>query len=284
MAGGDRFTREHRPQHACEHLPVRAPYPDRVYALLLVYPLVAGCRLSLYKADFFGDKPFVGLENYRRGCSATSCSSARCGNTFYFLLSDGAGAGGARAGLALALNRHDADALRCCARCFFASSVLSVTIVTLLWRMVFLSDGGFIAMSARRLRQAADRIPEQMRTLALPAIAITTIWWCLGLPMMLFLAALQQVPRELYEAAALDNAGRWKTLWQRHAAVDPSHVRSWSSSSRSCCSSSCSAGAADDAGRAEQCIAADRAVHLRGGLQSLGHRLRRRCRPDPVRP
>jgi multiple sugar transport system permease protein len=31
--------------------------------------------------------------------------------------------------------------------------------------------------------------------------------------MMLFLAALQQVPRELYEAAALDNAGRWRTLW-----------------------------------------------------------------------
>ena len=35
----------------------------------------------------------------------------------------------------------------------------------------------------------------------------------LGLPMMLFLAALQQIPAELYEAAALDNAGRWRTLW-----------------------------------------------------------------------
>jgi multiple sugar transport system permease protein len=46
----------------------------------------------------------------------------------------------------------------------------------------------------------------------MPAIAITTIWWCIGLPMMLFLAALQQVPRELYEAATLDNAGRWRTL------------------------------------------------------------------------
>ncbi len=51
-------------------------------------------------------------------------------------------------------------------------------------------------------------------TLAMPAVAITTIWWCIGLPMMLFLAALQQVPAELYEAAALDNAGRWRTLFR----------------------------------------------------------------------
>ena len=54
--------------------------------------------------------------------------------------------------------------------------------------------------------------------LALPAIAVTTIWWCIGLPMMLFLAALQQVPPDLYEAAALDNAGRWRTLLCADAA------------------------------------------------------------------
>src|SRR3546814_16677234 len=46
----------------------------------------------------------------------------------------------------------------------------------------------------------------------MPAIALTTICWCIGLPMVLFLAALQQVPRALYEAAALDNASRWRTL------------------------------------------------------------------------
>ncbi|MFP3393642.1 ABC transporter permease subunit, partial [Brevibacillus sp. SIMBA_076] len=48
--------------------------------------------------------------------------------------------------------------------------------------------------------------------LAIPALAITTIWWSLGLPMMLFLAGLQQIPADMYEAAALDRAGRWTTL------------------------------------------------------------------------
>jgi multiple sugar transport system permease protein len=49
--------------------------------------------------------------------------------------------------------------------------------------------------------------------LVLPALAITTIWWSIGLPMMLFLAGLQQIPGELYEAAALDRASRWTTFW-----------------------------------------------------------------------
>ena len=90
--------------------------------------------------------------------------------------------------------------------------MLSVTIVTLLWRVVFITDGGFLRLS--RSSSASAPIPFLSDDdLALPAIAITTIWWCIGLPMMLFLAALQQVPHELYEAAALDNAGRWRTLW-----------------------------------------------------------------------
>ena len=46
------------------------------------------------------------------------------------------------------------------------------------------------------------------------ALAITTIWWSLGLPMLLFLAGLQQIPEDMYEAAALDNASRWTTFWR----------------------------------------------------------------------
>ena len=48
--------------------------------------------------------------------------------------------------------------------------------------------------------------------LTIPALAITTVWWSLGLPMMLFLAGLQQIPQDQYEAAALDRAGKWATL------------------------------------------------------------------------
>src|SRR3712207_1329400 len=51
-------------------------------------------------------------------------------------------------------------------------------------------------------------------TWSLWALAITTIWWSIGLPMMLFLAGLQQIPADIYEAAALDRASRWTTFWR----------------------------------------------------------------------
>lgn len=181
-----------------------------IYTVLTVYPLVAGVWLSLHKADFFGEKRFVGLENFVR-LFEDKLFLGTVWNTFYFILLTVPALAVIGLGLALALNRttRTAAVLRAV---FFSSSVLSVTIVTLLWRVVFITDGGFIA-TVRELFGAGPINFLNNEQLALPAIAITTIWWCLGLPMMLFLAALQQVPRELYEAAALDNAGRWKTLW-----------------------------------------------------------------------
>jgi multiple sugar transport system permease protein len=94
---------------------------------------------------------------------------------------------------------------------FFGSSVLSVTIVTLIWRLVYLPDRGLLAdILALVNLPGVDLVNSPIW--ALPAIAIVTVWWIIGLPMTLFLAGLQQIPGELYEAAALDNAGRWRTL------------------------------------------------------------------------
>jgi len=186
-----------------------APYL-LVFCALLVYPLFAGLWLSLHKADFFGEKRFVGFENFVR-LASDKLFLGTLWNTFYFIFLTVPALAVIGLGLALALNRttKTAAVLR---GVFFASSVLSVTIVTLLWRVVFVPDGGFLSNLLGAFGQPP--IPFlSTESLALPAIAITTIWWCLGLPMMLFLAALQQVPRELFEAAALDNAGRWKTLW-----------------------------------------------------------------------
>jgi multiple sugar transport system permease protein len=197
------------PQSRWSNMLYVAPYLF-LYVTLLVYPLFAGFWLSLHKADFFGGTRFVGLQNFARLFQDKVFIGA-VGNTFYFILLTVPALALIGLALALALNRTTRGAafLR---GVFFSSSVLSVTIVTLLWRVVFAPEGGFIANVLNAFGKPS--IPFlSSEDLALPAIAITTIWWCIGLPMMLFLAALQQVPRELYEAAALDNAGRWKTFW-----------------------------------------------------------------------
>lgn len=185
-----------------------APYLI-VFTVLLLYPLISGIWLSLHKADLFGGSQFIGLQNYARLFrDAVFLTAVR--NTVYFVLLTVPPLTVIGLGLALALNnRSRASALL--RGLFFSSSVLSVTIVTLIWRMVLIPDGGLIANLLIKLGLPPIAFLSDAH-LALPAIALTTVWWCIGLPMMLFLAALQQVPKELYEAATLDNAGRWRTL------------------------------------------------------------------------
>ena len=187
-----------------------APYL-LVFAVLLLYPLLSGIWLSLHKADLFGGSQFIGAENYARLFhDEIFLESVR--NTLWFVVLTVPALTLAGLGLALALN--NASRVSAVLRgLFFSSSVLSVTIVTLIWRMVLVPDGGLIGNLLARAGMPAIPFLSDAR-LALPAVAITTIWWCIGLPMMLFLAALQQVPQDLYEAAALDNAGWWRTLFR----------------------------------------------------------------------
>jgi multiple sugar transport system permease protein len=186
-----------------------APYL-LVFAALLIYPLISGVWLSLHKADLFGGSVFIGAENYARLFrDAEFLKSVR--NTCYFVVLTVPALTILGLALGLALNRNSrvSAVLR---GLFFSSSILSVTIVTLIWRMVLVPDGGLIANLLGRFGMAPIPFLSSER-LALPALAVTTLWWCIGLPMMLFLAALQQVPKDLYEAALLDNAGWWRTLW-----------------------------------------------------------------------
>jgi multiple sugar transport system permease protein len=186
-----------------------APYLV-VFIALLVYPLIAGVLLSLHKADLFGGSQFIGMENYVR-LFRDQVFLKSVVNTCWFVVLTVPALTVIGLGLALALNRGSrVSALF--RGLFFSSSVLSVTIVTLIWRMVLIPDGGLIANLLGMVGLQPLPFLSDAR-LAMPAIAVTTIWWCIGLPMMLFLAALQQVPADLYEAAALDNAGRWRTLW-----------------------------------------------------------------------
>ena len=191
-------------------LPFVAPYLF-VFVTFLIGPMIAGVILSLYKADLFGGATFVGLENYVRLMRDQVFLQA-VGNSFYFVVLTVPSLALLGLLLALALNSQTRTAaiLR---GIFFASSVLSVTVVTLIWRMVLISDGGLIANGLEAAGQSPIPFLDDP-SLVLPAIALTTVWWCLGLPMMIFLAALQQVPKELYEAAALDRAGPFTRLWR----------------------------------------------------------------------
>ncbi len=95
---------------------------------------------------------------------------------------------------------------------FFLSQVLSVTVVTLIWQIMFSPRQGLIA----NVTQLFGGTPINWLTdeqFAMAAIVIATIWWSLGIAMILFLAGLQDISKDLYEAAALDHATGARAFW-----------------------------------------------------------------------
>ena len=181
-----------------------------ILLLFLVVPLLLGIVLSFQDYDTrYGLNDWVGLGNFvnllhdsgfRRALRNTVLFVVFTVPVFVFL------------GLFLALalnNRLRRSAIM--RTIFFATSVLSVSVVTLIWRIVYLPDRGIVGGIFRIFGVPATQVLNS-ETLVLPAIAIATILWLVGLPMMLFLAALRQVPAMVYEAALLDNASRLRTL------------------------------------------------------------------------
>ncbi|WP_285713875.1 carbohydrate ABC transporter permease [Erythrobacter oryzae] len=180
-----------------------------VYAAVLVVPLAMGLVISLHRADLFGRRAWIGLGNYTQALGDPVLHQA-LGNTILLALLIVPPLTVIALLLALALNRPGrfAAILR---GVFFSSLVLSVTIVTLIWRFILTPDAGLIAEGL----EAAGHAPIPFLSdpdLVIPAIAVTTLWWSLGFPVMLILAGLQQVPGDIYEAAALDGASRWTVL------------------------------------------------------------------------
>ena len=181
------------------------------YVVILIYPLLRGIALSFQRVDLFGGGRFVGLDNYLR-LFADDTFLQSIVNTFLLALMIVPLLTALALALALALNRATRGAA-IFRGIFFSSSVLSVTIVTLIWRFVLAPDAGLLGEAAQAM--GTEPVPFLSHpTWSLWALAITTIWWSIGLPMMLLLAGLQQIPGDIYEAAALDRASPWTTLWR----------------------------------------------------------------------
>ena len=95
---------------------------------------------------------------------------------------------------------------------FFAPNVVSATVIALIW--VWILDTQFGIVNQYLAAFGVDAIPWLTNVdWSKIGVSIASIWWDLGLAFILFLAALQGVPTELYEAAEMDGAGRWERFW-----------------------------------------------------------------------
>ena len=189
-----------------------APYAVFV-AVVFAYPLGLAVWISFHDYFFTAPgvsvpRPFVGLDNYRAVVADPAVRQA-LGNTVVFLLVNVPLTTVAALVLATALNA----ALP--ARGFFRTAyylpyVTASVAVVGVWLWLFTGGG----LADRVLGSLAPDPPWLVNsTLAMPLVAAYVAWKQLGFFVVVYLAALQGVPKELYESAALDGAGRLRAWW-----------------------------------------------------------------------
>jgi multiple sugar transport system permease protein len=188
-----------------------APYAVFL-AVVFAYPLGLAAWISFHDYFFAApgaavDRPFVGFDNYVTALSDPGVRRSFL-NVLVFLVIN--------VPLTLVLSLLLATALNAAIRgrtffrvSYFIPYVSASVAVVAVWLFLF-SNNGMVNQLLGPL--APDPSWLVNSKLAMPLIALFVTWKQLGFFILLYLAALQGVPKELYEAAAVDGAGKFRTL------------------------------------------------------------------------
>lgn len=181
-----------------------------IYGLAFIYPTIQMFLLSFTDAPLIGQGEYVGVENYTRLPGDRRFQTALW-NTGYFVALSVIPGTFVAMGIALAVDRLRGGLQSLVLALFFLPYILPVSVVYLIWDWTLNFQFGI----AMHLFDALgiQRVPIFKSTAwFMPAVAFVTVWWTCGFSVLLFLAGLRAIPAEIYEAAALDNAGRWTTF------------------------------------------------------------------------
>ncbi len=95
---------------------------------------------------------------------------------------------------------------------FFLPFILPSATISLIWVFIFTPATGLFASVQQALGITPGAGVLASPNTAMIGVAIATVWWTLGFNFVLYLAGLQEIPRELYEAAAVDGASSWQQI------------------------------------------------------------------------
>jgi ABC-type sugar transport system permease subunit len=181
------------------------------YALFMLWPIILGLRVSFFNTSLVGkgDADFRGLANYGELLADPAFWSSLWHTFLFTILSTPILV---VLGLAVALLANSVARGRWFFRlAFFAPYVLPSAVVALIW--IWLYEPGFGLMDGIFQGLGLGTVGWLTSTsIAMLSIVLTTVWWTIGFNFILYLAGLQEIPREMYEAASLDGAGTWARL------------------------------------------------------------------------
>jgi multiple sugar transport system permease protein len=191
-----------------------------VLAVFFFLPVLGALAMSLTDFDLYAlsdyhNLRFVGFENYARLLAEPLFWKA-LGNTLYFVALGVPLSIGASLGAALLVNSRLARFRAFFRTMYFAPVVTTLVAVAVVWRYIFHTRYGFLnyALSGVGIGPI-DWMGDPHW--AMPAIVILAVWKNFGYNMIILLAALQNIPEDLYEAARIDGASSWQVF--RHLTL-----------------------------------------------------------------
>lgn len=181
------------------------------FLLFVAYPLVFSLILMFHRWNIVTPMEWIGLKNFSRLLNDPLFAKA-IANTFVFLLIHIPLQ--IVAALSIALLLHSRIRARGFFRAvYFLPVIVSGVVVTILWQQLYAFDYGLLNSLLTKL--GLSRMPWLVDpSWAMPSIALMATWKNVGIYIVLFLVGLQDIPRELYESASIDGAGKSKQLFR----------------------------------------------------------------------
>jgi multiple sugar transport system permease protein len=178
-----------------------------LFVTFVLGPLLYGLWISLHNWHILGKSAtFTGLDNYSRALNDDLFRLSLVRTAYFILLTVPIGNIFSML-LAVGLNQNY-KGTTLYKVCFYLPVVLSISVVSILWRWLYSSESGLLNHYLGTKVQWLGS-PNW----AMPSLALMSIWWGAGGNMLVNLAALKSVPSELLEAASLDGANSWRRFW-----------------------------------------------------------------------
>jgi len=183
------------------------------FALFVVYPMIKAFQLSFFDWDGLSEQQtFVGLSNYVYIFTKDPVFWRAVRNTLVWVILSLIIPTTVGLALAMAMNQKLAgrNGFR---TIFYLPAVLAPIAVATMWRWIYNPNFGVVNYLLQTIGLGEQRISWLGDpNIALFSIFIASTWVVTGLDMVLFLAGLQNVPKDLIEAARVDGAGHWQVF------------------------------------------------------------------------
>ncbi len=178
--------------------------------VFVVLPVIAGLVLSFTRWDLLTPPVWINIDNYKQLLHDPLFWVGLKNSAYYSLLTVPAGI---VVSLLLALLVNiPLKGINIFRTIYFIPVVTSITAISLVWKWLYNPEFGILNFILEKFGLPPQQWLNDVH-LAMPCIALMSIWRSMGYNMVIFLAGIKAIPTQLYEASRIDGANRFQMLW-----------------------------------------------------------------------